>query len=246
MIDFSPNNLFIILQLIILEGLLSFDNALALAALVKKKLKDPRQQKRALVWGIWGAYTLRIGIIFIGVWLMKYEWVKALAGVYLVYLAIHELFFHKKETHEIDNVENISSNLLPNSLKVKTRYFIMVILQVELMDLMFSIDSIAVALALSNVKWVLITGAVLGVLLMRVAAQFFIKLIEKFPILEKTAFVLVGIAGINVLLKIKDLNIGFTYLSIDKPIPENIFLSSIFFVLISSLFLNKYYIKKFH
>ena len=125
-------------------------------------------------------------------------------------------------------------------------YFIIVILQVELMDLMFSIDSIAVALALSNVKWVLITGAVLGVLLMRVAAQFFIKLIEKFPILEKTAFVLVGIAGINVLLKIKDLNIGFTYLSIDKPIPENIFLSSIFFVLISSLFLNKYYIKKFH
>ena len=244
MIELTINNLFIIFQLIILEGLLSFDNALALAALVKKKLKDPVQQKKALLLGIWGAYLFRIGIIFIGVWLMKYEWVKAIAGLYLLYLSCHELFFHKDSTHESSQTESIGKIIIPTGLKASTKHFILVIFQVEMMDLMFSIDSIAVALAISDVKWVLISGALLGVLLMRIAAQFFIKLIEKFPILEKTAFVLVGIAGINVILKIKDLNLGFTYLTIDKPIPENIFLFLMFFVLIVSLFFNKLYLNK--
>lgn len=238
-------HVFIIIQLIILEGLLSFDNALALAALVRKKLKDPVQQKRALVWGIWGAYVLRIGIIFVGVWLMKYEWVKALAGIYLVYLAIHELFFHKNNTHEFDEMNHGELKTVAPTLLVNTKMFVMVIIQVELMDLMFSIDSIAVALAISDVKWVLVTGAVLGVLLMRIAAQFFVSLIEKFPILEKTAFVLVGIAGLNVILKLKDLNLGFMFLTIDKPIPEEIFLGLMVGILVAAMLLNKFFPKKF-
>jgi len=240
--EFNTTHLLIIVQLIILEGLLSFDNALALAALVRKKLKDPLQRKRALVWGLWGAYIFRVGIIFIGVWLMQYEWVKALAGIYLVYLAIHELFFHKKSTVD----ESDSSNaVIGASLLVSTRTFIMVILQVELMDIMFSVDSIAVALAISDVKWVLITGAVLGVLLMRVAAQYFVSLIEKFPILEKTAFVLVGIAGLNVILKLKDLNLGFTTLTIDKAMHEELFLGLMLGILVGAMVLNKLFPHKF-
>lgn len=231
----------IIVQLIILEGLLSFDNALALAALVRKKLKDPIQQKKALIWGIWGAYILRIGAIFIGVWLMKYEWVKAIAGIYLVYLAVHELFFHKNKPELV----NDSDSKVESSALVGTKMFVMVILQVELMDLMFSIDSVAVALAISDVTWVLITGAVLGVLLMRVAAQFFVTLIDKFPILEKTAFVLVGVAGVNVILKLKDLNLGFMSLTIDKPIPEAIFLGLMLGILIIAMLLNKFFPKKY-
>ncbi|BBH53695.1 TerC family protein [Fluviispira sanaruensis] len=242
MFEFNWAQVVIIINLVILEGLLSFDNALALAALVKKKLKDVNLQKKALIWGLWGAYIMRVGIIFIGVWLMQYEWVKAIAGIYLVYLAVNELFFHKKgvEIHETD-----LSEINKTAVKTTSRVFVMTIIQVELMDLMFSIDSIAVALAISDVKWVLITGAVLGILMMRIAAQFFIKLIDKFPILEKTAFVLVGIAGINVLLKLKDLNLGFMYLTIDKHIPENIFLSLMVGILIGAMILNKLFPKKF-
>lgn len=243
MIEFNTTHVLIIIQLIILEGLLSFDNALALAALVRKKLKDPVQRKRALVWGIWGAYVLRIGIIFVGVWLMKFEWVKALAGIYLVYLAIHELFFHKSAPNDLDDSAN--GSVLGTSLVVNTKTFVMVILQVELMDLMFSVDSIAVALAISDVKWVLVTGAVLGVLLMRVAAQYFITLIEKFPILEKTAFVLVGVAGLNVILKLKDLNLGFTMLTIDKAMHEEVFLGLMVGILVGAMVLNKLFPHKF-
>ncbi|KAB8029917.1 TerC family protein [Fluviispira multicolorata] len=242
MFEFNLAQVVIIINLVILEGLLSFDNALALAALVRKKLKDPYQQKRALLWGVWGAYTMRVGVIFIGVWLMQYEWVKAIAGLYLVYLAVHELFFHKKgvSTHETQLSDGQGA-----VFKASSRVFIMTIVQVELMDLMFSIDSIAVALAISDVKWVLITGAVLGILLMRVAAQFFITLIDKFPILEKTAFVLVGIAGLNVVLKLKDLNLGFTTLTIDKHIPENVFLSLMVLILVGAMVLNKVFPEKF-
>ena len=230
----------LILQLVILEGLLSFDNALALAALVRTRLKSPEDQKRALTWGIWGAYVFRIGIVFIGVWLMKYEWVKLLAGVYLVWLAISQLFFHHK------SVEQEVSELAPHWMDfMKISPLWKTIIAVELMDIMFSIDSIGVALAISDVKWVLVTGAILGILMMRVAAQMFVGLIEKFPILEKTAFVLVGLAGLNVVLKIKDLPLGFTTLTIDSAIPEHPFMFLLVGILVGALLLNKLFPKNF-
>jgi YkoY family integral membrane protein len=181
-------DILIVLQLVILEGLLSFDNALALASMVSTRLKDPKDQKRALTYGIWGAYIFRMIVIFIGTWLMQHEWVKVIAGGYLVYIAIHELFFRKANS---EHSSGMSFTFLPPLWST--------ILAVEMMDIMFSIDSIAVALALSSKKWVLITGAVLGILMMRFAANIFIKLIEKFPILNPTAFILVLIAGLNIL-----------------------------------------------
>lgn len=240
MFSFTWTHLIIILELAIIEGLLSFDNALALAAFVKKKLKNPQQRRQALFWGIWGAYVIRTVTVLFGVFLMRYEWVKAIAGLYLVYLAVHELFFVKK-LKSTDSVTHESS--LPMA-KASTRVFIMAIVQVELMDFMFSIDAIAVALAISNVAWVLVSGAVLGILMMRVAANYFILLIEKFPILEKTAFVLVAVAGVNVLLKLKDLNLGWTHLTIDKPIPENVFFGIMILILGSSFALNRFFVPK--
>jgi YkoY family integral membrane protein len=180
----------IILQLVILEGLLSFDNALVLASMVSTRLKDPKDQKKALTYGIWGAYFFRIIIIFLGTWLMQHNWIKFLAGGYLVYISVHELFFAKEATEK----QNTGF-----SVKWLTPLW-STIVSVELIDLMFSIDSIAVALALSSKKWVLITGAVLGIVMMRFAANFFIKLIDRFPILNPTAFVLVLIAGVNIVL----------------------------------------------
>jgi YkoY family integral membrane protein len=233
----------IILELAIIEGLLSFDNALALAAFVKKKLKNPDQRKRALLWGIWGAYILRTATILFGVFLMKYEWVKAAAGIYLVYLAVHELFFVKKiHTKDVEN--GLNGKALGVVAKASPRVFLRTLIQVELMDFMFSIDGIAVALAISDVAWVLVAGAILGILLMRVAAQYFILLIDKFPILEKTAFVLVGVAGLNIILKLKDLNLGFTRLTIDKPMPENVFFALMVLILAGSFALNRFFYPK--
>jgi predicted tellurium resistance membrane protein TerC len=73
------------------------------------------------------------------------------------------------------------------------------IIAVELADMMFSVDSIGAALAVSNDKWVLIAGALIGILLMRIASGAFIELIARYPKLETLAFILVGIAGIKLL-----------------------------------------------
>lgn len=229
----------LIFQLVLLEGLLSFDNALALAALVNKKLKSEAERRRALVYGIWGAYVMRIAIIFVGVSLMRYEWVKVCAGFYLVFLAIQHLFFGEDPVAEEAALED---KVTP---KFKMSAFWSTVISVELMDLMFSIDSIGVALAISDKQWILISGAVIGIIMMRFSAQIFIKLIDKLPLLETAAFILVGIAGMNVLLKTKDLPLGFTTLTIDMGLHENALLAVLLTVLIGSVVLNLLWPKKF-
>lgn len=208
-----------ILYLVILEGVLSVDNALALAALVRSRLPDPKDQARALKWGIAGAYIMRTGIIFIGVWLMEHEWVRWVAALYLIYLGTKELFF-KPKAHDTHTGAGLKIAFL--SPLVST------IIAVECMDLMFSIDSIAVTLSVSREVWVLVTGAVLGILAMRFAATYFIKLMDRFPILEKTAFVLVLLAGIKIVLEL-----------VHVHIPETAFIAGMFSIIAGSMVLGK-------
>jgi YkoY family integral membrane protein len=233
-------DLAVVLQLVILEGLLSFDNALALAALVGTRLSDPLQQKRALKWGIWGAYVFRTAVIFLGVWLMSNPWIRVAAGLYLVWIAVDELFLKKQDGEEKATALNFGF--------FKLSVFWSTVVSVELMDIMFSVDSVAVALALSQKPWVLILGAMLGILMMRVAAQFFIVLIAKFPILLKTAFVLVGLAGANILLDTKGAVVPFTggyTIHMDWAIPEHSFLILLFAIFAGSLLLNWKFPAKF-
>jgi YkoY family integral membrane protein len=218
---FSVSGLLSVLYLVILEGVLSVDNALALAALVKGRLTDPKDQEKALHYGIVGAYVFRIAVIFAGVWLMSHEWVKWLAAIYLIYLGVSELFFNKHAKDDGEGeVGGISFNLLSPLWST--------IVAVELMDIMFSIDSIAVALSVSDKASILIAGAVLGIIAMRYAAKYFIKLIEKFPVLEKTAFVLVALAGGKIVVEL-----------LGAHVSELVFMPLMFAVIGGSMLLNK-------
>lgn len=248
----TPTQIGMVLQLALLEGLLSFDNALALAALVSDRLKNPIDRKHALLWGIWGAYVSRVGIVFIGVWLMEQNWIKFAAGLYLIWLAVNELFLKKKAEH-LDPEKEAHAFRFPS--EEKEAHLIprdgwkavwKTILAVELMDLMFSIDSVAVALAVSDKKWVLVTGAIFGILMMRVAATYFIKLIERFPILVETAFVLVGIAGLKVVAEVKSLNFGdYQMPLLGIHTPEWLLLPLMLSILVGALVLNYLYPEKF-
>jgi len=196
--------------------------------MVKTKLTNLQDQKKALVWGIWGSYIFRTLMIFIGVWIIQNQWVKLIAGSYLVWMAISELFLtHKKQIIKIPKITLLSRFVSP---------LWATIVSVELMDVMFSIDSIGVALALSKKIWVLILGAMIGIVTMRLAAQIFIKLINKFPILIKTAFVLVGIAGVNIILDIS---------YIDCPMPEKMFLILMIVITLGSIGINWIFPKYF-
>lgn len=215
----TVSNVLTILYLTLLEGVLSVDNALALAALVRGRLSNESDRKRALRYGIFGAYFFRTLMIFGGVWLMQNEWVKWIAGLYLVFLGTKELFFANSgasKEHGNNGWFHFSAHPLIGT-----------IISVELMDIMFSLDSITVALSISKLKWVLISGAVLGILAMRFMAGVFIRLLERFPFLEKLAFLLVLLAGAKIIIE-----------QCGVHIPDIAFMITIFFLIAASFGVN--------
>jgi len=180
---FDPGNWGVIGILIILEGLLSADNALVLAMMVKHLPK--KQRKKALFYGIFGAYLFRLVAIGLGVTLITIPWIKIVAGHYLLWLVLQNFI---KENEE----EELGGNN-------KGFGFWRTVLAVELMDIAFSLDSVIAAFGVSNQEWILLLGGILGILMMRGVANLFLALIEKIPEFEKTAFILIAIIGIKMI-----------------------------------------------
>ncbi|MDO3408522.1 TerC family protein [Saccharibacillus sp. CPCC 101409] len=190
--------------LIILEGLLSADNALVLAVMVRHL--PPAQRKKALFYGILGAYAFRFVAIGVGTFLVKITWVKVLGGLYLLWIAMSNLFdleLQWKRIGRVPLIPKIGRKLAENEaeeVEEKNYGFWRTVLAVELMDIAFSIDSVLAAFGISQEVWVLLLGGMIGVLMMRGVAQLFLKLLEKFPELERAAFILITIIGLKMLV----------------------------------------------
>lgn len=191
----NPTNWGIIFSLIILEGLLSADNALVLAAMVKGL--PEHQRKKALLYGIWGAYLFRFIAIGIGVYLVQFMWVKVLGGGYLLWLAIKFFYDKYKESQTSDDDEEITKGGI--IIRIFGQFWGTVFL-VEMMDIAFSIDSVLAAFAVSDEIWVLFLGGILGVLMMRGVAGIFLKLLERIPELEASAFLIIAFVGLKMTL----------------------------------------------
>ncbi|GKU83050.1 TerC family protein [Niallia sp. NCCP-28] len=174
--------------LIILEGLLSADNALVLAIMVKHL--PPDKQKKALTYGLFGAYFFRFIFIGIGVYLIKFMWIKVLGAAYLAWIVIKH-FWKGEEDEEATGVKK--KGLLVRTFGI----FWATVISVELMDLAFSVDSILASFAVSEEVWILLLGGMIGILMMRTVAKLFLVLIEKVPELETTAYVLIGIIALK-------------------------------------------------
>lgn len=196
---FVPADLLIVLVLVILEGLLSCDNAVVLALLVKDL--PPEQRGKALRYGILGAYVFRITALFLAVWIMTIWWIKVVGGLYLCWLALDFFRKHGAKQDEMRQVKLIFG----------LGAFWSTVVWVELTDIVFSVDSIAAAVALSKHLWVLILGGLLGILAMRFAAQGFVKLLELFPRLESCAFAAVAVIGVKLLLEFPMDVLGFRH-----------------------------------
>ncbi|MCM3116438.1 DUF475 domain-containing protein [Neobacillus sp. MER 74] len=179
----NPTSWGVIGTLVILEGLLSADNALVLAVLVKNLPKD--QRKKALFYGIFGAYFFRILAIGVGVTLVNIDWIKIVGGHYLLWIVVQNF---------------IKNNDGEDEVQPKKFGFWRTVLTVELMDIAFSMDSVIAAFGVSNQEWVLFFGGVIGILMMRGVAQLFLVLIEKVPEVEITAFVLIAIIAIKMII----------------------------------------------
>lgn len=184
-----------ILTLVFLEGLLSADNALVLAVMVRHLPRE--QQRRALRYGIWGAFGFRLIAVLLSAILLKFWLFKVIGGAYLLYLA---------GSHFLSREEDIHANKT-------TRFgsgFWGTVASVELADIAFSIDSIVAAVAMADSlparignNWklaIVYIGGILGIITMRFVAGYFIILLERFQGLAVGAYVLVAWIGLKLIL----------------------------------------------
>ncbi len=188
--------LLIILNLIVIESLLSVDNAAVLATMVMDLPKD--QRDKALKYGIIGAYIFRGICLFLAAWLVKIWWLKPLGGLYLLYLAID--YFIKKNKKSADDEEETvdkSKSWIYKSTVGLVGTFWATVALVEVMDLAFSIDNVFAAVAFTDHIYLIYIGVFIGILAMRFVAQAFVKLMEKFNFLETVAFIVIGVLGIK-------------------------------------------------
>lgn len=187
----------IILNLVLIESLLSVDNAAVMATMVLGLNKKDRG--RALSFGIVGAYIFRGLCLFFASFLIKIAWLKAIAGGYLIYLFIKYFINRSKHTQHGHKKEKKNDKLY-NSVVKMIGPFWATVLSVELMDLTFSIDNVFAAVAFTNNIILVWVGVFIGILAMRMVARFFVILIERFPFLETSAFIVLGLLGIKLCL----------------------------------------------
>ena len=238
----ESKDLALVVLLVLLEGILSIDNALVLGLLAKRLPKH--QQSRALSFGLIGAFVFRFIAIATATFLLQWTFAKFLGGAYLVYIAVKHLFFdaHEKSPDElvIDDEGNVqivdavthgplSREREEEELKermpfdfdgggvqteqqIRTRdlmrTFWWTVFIIEMTDIAFAVDSIVAAIgvvgspppgtpedAVHPKLWVIILGGFLGVVVMRFAASLFIRLLDKFPRFESSAYLLVVVIG---------------------------------------------------
>ncbi len=177
--------------LVLLEGLLSADNAMVLAVLVLGLPKH--QQRKALRYGILGAFVFRAIATMLAVYLIALSWVKLIGAAYLLYLAVHHF------TSQGDAGERRTPPKAKPLLFLTA--FWATVVKVELTDIVFAIDSILVAVAMSNELWVILTGGILGIIAMRLVIGQLISVVERYPALVDGAFIIIAWVGIKLLLE---------------------------------------------
>lgn len=201
----------LLLILIALEGVLSADNALVLAVMVKK-LPDADRRK-ALFYGLVGAFVLRIAALFLISFLARVWQMQALGALYLLFISVQHLFFKKKDVEESCDRPELNSDGEVVACHASRKEFWLTVAKVEFADIAFAVDSILAAVALAITLpatglgtiggldtgqfVVIFTGGFVGLIIMRFAATLFVKLLEKRPSLEKAAFIIVGWVGVK-------------------------------------------------
>lgn len=191
----------VLLILIALEGILAADNALVMAIMVKHL--PEKERKKALFYGLAGAFIFRFGSLFAISFLIDVWQVQALGAIYLIFLAFNHIFRKfilrgKKDKKKKSSQES---------------GFWMTVLKVEFADIAFAVDSIlaAVALAVSLPRTnlpliggmdggqflIIFTGGFIGLIIMRFAATYFVNLLHRRPGLETAAYLVVGWVGVK-------------------------------------------------
>jgi YkoY family integral membrane protein len=177
----------VIMGLVLIEGLLSVDNALAIAAMASHL--DEKRRSTAMNIGYIGAYGFRVVALLFASWIIHNHWVMLVGALYLVWLMCAH-FVGQKDIGEDEG----------EAVNVHHRTFAGTITMIALMDLSLSVDNVVAAIALSPKDlWPVYVGVTIGIIALRLVAGVALKMITKYPVLEHTAFILIGYVGLLLL-----------------------------------------------
>src|SRR5258706_11257897 len=187
----TADDLVTVALLVALEGLLSADNAMVLAVLVLGLPKA--QQRKPLRYGMIGAFAFRSIAILLAAFLIRLGWVKLFGAGYLLYL----VYGHFRASAGSGDRRTPP----PATSWLGLTPFWSTVVKVELTDIVFAIDSILVAVAMSPKLWVILAGGILGIVMMRLVIGQLLSLVERYPPLVDRAFVIIAWVGIKLLVE---------------------------------------------
>ena len=176
--------------LILLEIVLSADNAVALAS-ITKRLNNIQLQRKALNISIVFSLVLRIGLILAANIIIKYTFIQIIASFYLLSIVFNKFIFHSDQEYS----QTKSKDEPPLN-------FLKIIALLAFTDLAFSIDSVTAAVAISDQLLLVVTGAIVGIIALRFTADYFIRWLEIFTNLENAGYLAVGLVAIKLLVEI--------------------------------------------
>lgn len=237
----------VLIVLIGLEGILAADNAVVMAVMVKHLPGE--QQKKALFYGLFGAFIFRFIALFMITFLVNVWQIQAIGAAYLLFLAAHHIY--KKAVSGDPGTEQKKVK------ETKGQSFWMTVLKVELADIAFAIDSmlaaVVLAVTLKPTGWfeiggidggqfiVMLLGGLIGVVIMRFAANSFVALLAKYPGLETSAFLIVGWVGVKLLvLTLSHPKVAW----INSHFPESTEWKLTFWVVLLAIAVGGYFISK--
>jgi YkoY family integral membrane protein len=183
---FDINTAFLIVILAGLEAVLSADNAIALAALVQG-IEDEKLQRQALNLGMVAAFVMRMALIFTATWVVNYWQFELLGAAYLLWLSFQYFLSDEEEGHHHGPRFSNLWQAIP---------------LIAVTDLAFSLDSVTTAIALVNDRWLVILGGVIGIVMLRLMAELFIRWLKEFVHLQDAGYVTVALVGARLLLKV--------------------------------------------
>jgi tellurite resistance protein TerC len=228
------------------EYALSVDNIFVILLILKYFKVNEAYYHKVLFWGILGAIVFRGVFIFVGTFLIeRFHWILYIFGVFLVYSGIRIYFEDGDEKIEPEKnpILKFCKKYLPMSHHEHGGNFVMreegklvftplflVIVLIETTDLIFAVDSIPAAFAITQNPFLIYTSNIFAVMGLR--AMFFLLagVIDKFYLLQKGLSVILFFIGAKMLLDIWHIEVN-VYLSFTVII-VTLTLSIIFSVLI--------------
>lgn len=202
--------------LIALELILGIDNIIFISILADKLPKEQRNKLR--YWGLSMAVILRLGLLAVISWVIKLDntlftignidfsgkgIILILGGIFLLWKSTKEIYY---------KTEHAKNETVPNHTKAS---FKSLLVEIIILDLVFSIDSIITAVGMVNELWIMYTAVIISVILMLWASKSISEFIQHHPsfkILALSFLMLIGIALIGEGLKF-DIPKGYIYFS---------------------------------